>query len=141
MLPEWMPLFVFVWAVAMVAYHALGLLFEWLDRKHWLNRFNGRRSNRRGYLQLPPLVLLDRCCVMLPYVVACQALGLAFVGNPHLGAVRICINLALLAIVTGTFRPDGIFAEPLAGTLDRLQIRRQGSCGAASYSGHWAYGA
>jgi len=48
-LPKWMPLSVFVWAVAMVVYDALGLLFEWLDRKHWLNRFKRRRGDRRGY--------------------------------------------------------------------------------------------
>jgi len=93
-----MPLSVFVWAVAMVVYHALGLIFELSDRRHWLSRFKRRRGDRRGYFQLLPLVLLNQCGVMLPCMVACQALGLAFVGNPHLGTMRICINLALLAI-------------------------------------------
>lgn len=98
MLPGWMPLSVFVWSVSMLIYHGLGLLFEWSDRRNWLRRFKQRRGDRRSYGQLLPLVLFNQCCVMLPCMVACEALGLAFVGPPHLGPIRICVNLALLAI-------------------------------------------
>jgi len=72
----------------MLIFHGTGLLFELCDRRHWLSRFKQRNGDRRTYVQMLPLVLFNQCCIMLPCMVACQALGLAFVGTPHLGATR-----------------------------------------------------
>ena len=37
---SWAPLSAQIWVVQMLAYHGLGLWFEWLDRSGPLQRFN-----------------------------------------------------------------------------------------------------
>jgi sterol desaturase/sphingolipid hydroxylase (fatty acid hydroxylase superfamily) len=45
-----------------------------------------------------PRVLFNQCFILLPCMVLCQVLGLAFVGVPHLGVVQFLAGLVLLAV-------------------------------------------
>ena len=97
-LPEWLPLSVLTWAAAMAVFHGVGLGFEWFDRRRILQRFKVRRARRFGYWDALPRVLVNQCCILLPSMVLCQILGLAFVGAPHLGASRFAIDMAVMGI-------------------------------------------
>jgi sterol desaturase/sphingolipid hydroxylase (fatty acid hydroxylase superfamily) len=97
-LPWWMPLSVLAWTFGILVYHVVAALFEVCDRRGWLGRFKRRDADRLSYRQMLPLVLFNQCCVLLPCMVACQALGLAFTGTPQLGIVRFCVSLAGVAV-------------------------------------------
>jgi len=97
-LPLWLPLSVLTWAAAMVVFHGLGLGFEWCDRHGKLRRFKVRRARRFGYAAALPRVLLNQCFILLPCMVLCQMLGLAFVGAPHLSVGRFLVGFALMGI-------------------------------------------
>lgn len=68
----------------MLAYHSFGLWFEWLDRSSWSGRFKMRPPERRRYVDLLPRVLFNQFFLLLPAMVAVQALGLAYVGPDSL---------------------------------------------------------
>lgn len=97
-LPWWLPLSLLAWAVHMVVFHGAGLAFEWSDRRRKFRRFKVRDIDRRSHADLLPRVLFNQCFILLPCMVVCEKLGLAFTGTPHLGAVRFLIDLALMAV-------------------------------------------
>ena len=97
-LPFWLPLSVLAWAAHMAVYHGGGLAFEWCDRRGKLRRFKVRRTGRRGYAEMLPRVLFNQCIILLPCLVACQMLGLAFVGASHLGVSQFLISLLLMGL-------------------------------------------
>ncbi len=97
-LPPWLPLSVLTWAAAMVVFHAIGLAFEWCDRHGKLLRFKVRGERRFGYADLLPRVLLNQCFILLPSMVLCQVLGLAFVGAARLSAIQFLVGLGLMGV-------------------------------------------
>lgn len=97
-LPWWLPLSVLTWAVQMVAFHGVGLLFEWCDRTGALSSFKVRKADRLSYRQLLPRVLVNQTFVLLPAMVLFQAAGLAFTGAPRLSAVHFLSGMILLAV-------------------------------------------
>jgi sterol desaturase/sphingolipid hydroxylase (fatty acid hydroxylase superfamily) len=97
-LPWWLPLSLLAWAVQMAVFHGVGLTFEWFDRHPRIRRFRVREVERRSYRQLLPRVLFNQCVILLPCMLACEFLGLAYVGTPHLGAARFVIDLLLMAV-------------------------------------------
>ena len=99
MLPWWMPLSVWVWLVQMVAFHGLGYAFEYSDRHKLLRRFKVRDIDRKSYRQLLPRVLSNQVFILLPCMVALQAMGLAFTGQPqHLPLWRFVGSLIVMGI-------------------------------------------
>jgi sterol desaturase/sphingolipid hydroxylase (fatty acid hydroxylase superfamily) len=97
-LPAWLPLSFVVWAGHMIVFHVTGLGFEWFDRTGAFKRFKVRSTDRLGYAQLLPRVLFNQTFILLPAMLLSEKLGLAFVGQPHLSLLTICIYLVLLAI-------------------------------------------
>lgn len=93
-----LPLPVLTWAAAMLVFHGVALGFELCDRRGWLQRFKVRRARRVRYAKALRRVLLNQCLILLPCMVLCQALGLAFVGVSHLGMAQFLIALALMGI-------------------------------------------
>ena len=98
MLPWWLPLSVFVWAVQMVVFHGVGYAFEYCDRAHALRRFKVRDVDRKSYSQLLPRVLANQIFILLPAMMAVQALGIAFAGTEHIGAVWFVLSLVVMGI-------------------------------------------
>jgi sterol desaturase/sphingolipid hydroxylase (fatty acid hydroxylase superfamily) len=98
LLPWWLPLSVFIWAVQMVAYHSAGYLFEIWDRSGRFRRFKVRDADRKTYRQLLPRVLFNQVFILLPAMVAVQFLGLAFTGAPHIGALRFVLSMVAMGI-------------------------------------------
>ena len=97
-LPWWMPLSVFVWIVQMVVFHGVGYAFEYCDRTRTLRRFKVRDIDRKSYAQLMPRVLANQVFILLPCMVATQALGLCFAGAAHLPIWRFLLGLAVMGI-------------------------------------------
>lgn len=97
-LPGWLPLSVFVWAVQMVFYHGAGYAFEYCDRTRALRRFKVRDIDRKSYAQLMPRVLANQVFILLPCMMAMQATGLAFAGQEHLPLWRFIISLAAMGV-------------------------------------------
>jgi len=97
-LPWWLPLSVFVWIVQMVAYHGAGYAFELRDRSGRWRRFKVRDADRKTYRQLMPRVLANQTFILLPAMMATQALGLAFTGTPHIGPLRFVLSLAAMGL-------------------------------------------
>ena len=97
-LPWFLPLSVFVWLVQMVFFHGVGALFEYCDRTGSLRRCKVRDIDRKSYRQLMPRVLANQVFILLPCMVALQALGLAFTGTSHLPAWRFILSLAVMGI-------------------------------------------
>ncbi|HYP58296.1 MAG TPA: sterol desaturase family protein [Beijerinckia sp.] len=97
-LPWWLPLSVLTWAVQMVAYHSIGLAFEWCDRTKRLAACKVRDVDRLGYIELLPRVLINQLFILLPSMVALQWAGLAFTGAPHLSPLRFITNMVLMGI-------------------------------------------
>ena len=83
-LPSWLPLSVYVWALQMVVFHGVGYACEYCDRNRILRRAKVRDIDRKSYRQLLPRVLANQVFVLLPCMMAMQALGLCFSGQPHL---------------------------------------------------------
>jgi sterol desaturase/sphingolipid hydroxylase (fatty acid hydroxylase superfamily) len=82
---QWLPLSVLVWFVQMVAYHGLGLWFEYLDRTGGLSAFKVRPVDRLTYARTLPRVLFNQVFLLLPAMCLAQWAGLAFVGPAHIG--------------------------------------------------------
>jgi sterol desaturase/sphingolipid hydroxylase (fatty acid hydroxylase superfamily) len=97
-LPSWLPLSVLTWAAAMTVFHGVGLGFEWCDRHGKLPRFKQRRERRFGYTDVLPRVLFNQCFILLPCMVLCQVLGLAFSGAPHLSIGQFLAGFLLMGI-------------------------------------------
>lgn len=97
-LPWWLPLSVYVWALQMVAFHALGYAFEHCDRARILRRFKVRDIDRKSYRELIGRVLFNQCAVLLPCMVFMQAVGLCFTGEAHLPLWRFVLSLVVMSI-------------------------------------------
>lgn len=97
-LPASLPLSLLTWVAAMAVYHGLGLGFEWSGRRGFLRRFRVRHGRRFAYSAVLPRVLFNQCFILLPSMVLCQALGLAFVGEPHLSVSRFAIGIVLMGV-------------------------------------------
>jgi sterol desaturase/sphingolipid hydroxylase (fatty acid hydroxylase superfamily) len=93
-----LPLSVLVWAGHMVVFHTVGLAFEWSDRSGALRRFKLRKRDRLGYLDFLPRVLFNQTFVLLPAMVICEELGIAFVGAPRIGLGFAAIAVPLMTI-------------------------------------------
>jgi sterol desaturase/sphingolipid hydroxylase (fatty acid hydroxylase superfamily) len=98
MLPWWMPLSVWVWAIQMVAYHGISYAFEYCDRNGLLRGFKVRNIDRKSYRQLMPRVLANQVFILLPCMMAVQALGLCFSGQEHLPLWRFAISLVAMGV-------------------------------------------
>jgi sterol desaturase/sphingolipid hydroxylase (fatty acid hydroxylase superfamily) len=92
------PLSVLAWLVHMLAFHGVGLAFEWCDRTGRLARFKTRNLDRMSYRRLLPRVLLNQTVIMLPAMLATQYFGLAFVGASHHSFVAIVLSLVGLSV-------------------------------------------
>jgi sterol desaturase/sphingolipid hydroxylase (fatty acid hydroxylase superfamily) len=97
-LPWWLPLSVFVWAVQMVFFHAAGYAFEHWDQTGGMRRFKVRDVDRKTYRQLLPRVLANQVFILLPAMVAVQVLGICFVGTQHLSLWFFIASLVLMGI-------------------------------------------
>ncbi len=97
-LPWWLPLSVYVWALQMVVFHAVGYAFEWCDRTRTLRQFKVRDIDRKSYRQLMGRVLFNQCVVLLPCMVLMQAVGLCFTGEAHLPLWRFLGSLVVMGI-------------------------------------------
>ena len=97
-LPWWMPLSVFVWAVQMVVFHGVGWGFEYCDRHLLLRGAKVRDIDRKSYAQLMPRVLANQCFILLPCMVAAQALGVCFAGTAHLPLWRFLASLFVMGL-------------------------------------------
>lgn len=97
-LPWWLPLSAFVWAVQMVFFHGAGYAFESWDRTGKMRRFKVRDVDRKTYRQLLPRVLANQVFILLPAMLAVQGLGLAFVGSDHLTLLFVVATLAFMGI-------------------------------------------
>lgn len=97
-LPWWLPLSVYVWALQMVVFHAVGYAFEWCDRTRSLRQFKVRDIDRKSYRQLMGRVLFNQCFVLLPCMVLVQVAGLCFTGTAHLPLWRFLLSLPAMGI-------------------------------------------
>ena len=97
-LPWWMPLSVFVWALQMVVFHAIGYGCEYCDRSGLLRRAKVRDIDRKSYRELLPRVLFNQVFVLLPCMMATQAAGLCFAGPGHLPLWRFVLSLAAMGV-------------------------------------------
>jgi sterol desaturase/sphingolipid hydroxylase (fatty acid hydroxylase superfamily) len=93
----WAPLAAQIWVVQMLAYHGIGLWFEWLDRSGRLKRFKFKRMERMSYFEMLPRVLANQIFILLPSMLFMQWAGLAFVGSP---AVSFPVFVASVAFMT-----------------------------------------
>lgn len=93
------PLSILTFAVQMVVYHGVGLWFEWCDRAGRFPAYKMRAVERMSYFELLPRVLFNQFFILLPSMAALEALGLAFVGAPHIGALHFV--LAMIAMSVG----------------------------------------
>lgn len=94
----WLSLSVLVFAVQMIAYHGVGLLFEYCDRARKLPAYKVRDVDRLGYRELLPRVLANQFFILLPSMVALQMAGLAFVGAPHLSPLHFVAALIFMGV-------------------------------------------
>lgn len=97
-LPSWLPLSVAVWLVQMVAYHGIGLWFEYLDRTGSLAAYKNRPADSWTYFQVLPRVLVNQVVVLLPAMMFLEWTGLAFVGPAHIGVVMFVVGLIGMTI-------------------------------------------
>ena len=93
-----LPLAFWVWAVHMLAFHSLGLAFEWCDRTGLSRRFKVRDIDRLSYGQLLRRVLPNQLLILLPAMLACQYFGLAFAGPAHLSPLIFVGGLLLMGV-------------------------------------------
>ena len=98
-LPGWMPLSVAVWIVQMIAYHGIGLWFEYLDRTGGLAAYKTRPVDRWTWAQVAPRVFVNQVFILLPAMMLVQWAGLAFVGSPDISAIAVV--LALIGMTVG----------------------------------------
>jgi len=91
------PLSAKIWLVQMIAYHGIGLWFEWLDRTGRLQRFKFKRLERMRYFEMLPRVLANQAFILLPAMLFMQWAGLAYVGSP---TVSLPVFIACVAFMT-----------------------------------------
>jgi sterol desaturase/sphingolipid hydroxylase (fatty acid hydroxylase superfamily) len=87
-----------IWIVQMAAYHGFGLWFEWLDRTGRGAAFKVRPPEKFSYARLLPRVLANQIFLLLPAMVAVEALGLAYVGPASLSPLGWVVGLAGLTV-------------------------------------------
>lgn len=97
-LPAWLPLSVLAWLVHVAVYHGVALVFAWCDATGVLRRFKARDLDRIGLAAMLPRVLLNQVFLLLPCMVACEAAGLAFVGDARLGPLWFVAGVVGLAV-------------------------------------------
>lgn len=93
-----LPLSIKVWAIQQIAFHVIGLGFEWLDNANALRKVRARETDTKPYNQLLPKVLLNQCLVLLPCMVFCEATGLCFTHKGYISTGRAILSLPVLAI-------------------------------------------
>jgi sterol desaturase/sphingolipid hydroxylase (fatty acid hydroxylase superfamily) len=93
-----LPLCLHVWLVQQLAFHAIGLFFEWCDRTGLLRPLRAREVDKKSYIQLLPRVLRNQCAVLLPCMALTQAAGLCFTGSSQLPLWRFILSLPAMAI-------------------------------------------
>ncbi len=93
-----LPLSVQTWAVQMVVFHAVGLLFEGMDRLALAPSTKVRRTRKSQYMHLLPNVLRNQFLILLPFMYAMEAAGLCFTGPASLHPLRFILNLPLMAL-------------------------------------------
>ena len=93
-----LPLSVTIWLVQMVAFHALGLGFHWIDTSGRLDHVRVRPIERLTYVQLLPRVLANQVFVLLPAMMAAQWLGIVFTGTPHVSVIVWIVALIAMPI-------------------------------------------
>lgn len=94
----YLPLSLLAWVAQMTAFHGAGLAFEYCDRKGLMRRFKMRPPDRLSYAQMLPRVLFNQVFVLLPAMVACEWLGLAFVGAPQLSIPWFAAAMVLMSV-------------------------------------------
>lgn len=97
-LPAWLPLSVYTWAVQQLFFHVAGLAFEWCDRTNSLSRLKVRDIDRKSYFQMLPRVLFNQCFVLLPSMMLAQAAGYCFVGPTRLHPLHFLLSLPAMAV-------------------------------------------
>ncbi len=93
-----LPLAFWVWAVHMLVFHVLGLIFEWCDETAALKRFKVRNMDRLSYAHLMRRAVVNQTFILLPAMLVCQSLRLAFVGPAHLPPVLFFGGLVLMGL-------------------------------------------
>ncbi|KAM0247611.1 hypothetical protein ACHAQJ_009777 [Trichoderma viride] len=93
-----LPLSVKVWVVQQVAFHAISLVFEWLDRSNALSKIRVREVDDRPYKRMRPLVVLNQCIVLLPCMALAEATGLCFTRKGYISTGRLVLSMPVLAI-------------------------------------------
>lgn len=93
-----LPLSIQTWAVQMVVFHVVGLLFELADRVFPTASTKVRRTRKSQYLHLLPNVLRNQFFILLPFMYAMELVGLCFVGPPSLHPVRFIASLPAMAL-------------------------------------------
>ena len=130
-LPWWLPLSVLAWIAQMVAYHGVGLLFEWSDRTGRLRSCKVRDVDRLTYGEILPRVLVNQLFILLPAMAALQYFGLAFVGAPHMSLWHFLLAFALM----------GVGHDIVQYVAHRLILHRPGLIRTLGHSLHHSTGA
>lgn len=93
-----LPISIQTWAVQMVVFHAVGLIFEAADRTNAWSRAKVRKTRKSQYMHLLPNVLRNQFLILLPFMYAMELLDLSFTGPASLHPVRFVANLPLMAL-------------------------------------------
>jgi sterol desaturase/sphingolipid hydroxylase (fatty acid hydroxylase superfamily) len=96
-----LPLSAIVWSGQMIVFHTVGLGFEWLDRSGALRSSKIRKRDRLGYADFLPRVLFNQVFILLPAMLVCEVLGVAFAGP-----AKITFGFAAIALVLMTLGHD-----------------------------------
>lgn len=98
-LPLWLPISVYAWLVQQVVFHAVGFLFEWLDRHSTMPQLKVRNIEKRSYIQLLPRVLFNQIFILLPCMMAAERLGFCFTRPPQrLPLPHFLLSLLAMAV-------------------------------------------
>ena len=94
------PVSIYIWLVQQVAFHVVGIIFEWCDRNAALQKFKVRVADKAPYKKLLPRVLFNQCFILLPSMIASEAWGVCFTGQTR----ELCwhhLIKSLLALAAG----------------------------------------
>jgi sterol desaturase/sphingolipid hydroxylase (fatty acid hydroxylase superfamily) len=92
------PLSAQIWVVQMLAYHGIGLWFEWLDRSGRFQRVKFKPMERMSYFEMLPRVLANQIFILLPAMLFMQWAGLAFVGSPRFSLPVFVASVAFMTL-------------------------------------------
>lgn len=92
------PLSVIAWTVQMAVFHVVGVSFEVADRTQILGTFKVRRADRYSYARLLPRVLGNQIFILLPLMVLCERLGLAYVGPATMSAGAFVVSALAMSV-------------------------------------------